>query len=70
MISTRSLLTIVITEEHSSFVSEVFLMCLFCISVEQYSLLSSPVYVFSGRYNDGKQQFTKIKHDNQLDGIS
>lgn len=45
-------------------------MYLFCISVEQYSLLSSPVYVLSRRYNDGKQQFTKIKHDNQLDGIS
>ena len=69
MISKRFLLTIAITRKYS-FVSEAFLMYLFCISVEQYSLLSSPVYVLSRRYNDGKQQFTKIKHDNQLDGIS
>jgi hypothetical protein len=56
MISTRSLLTIAITEEHHPFVNEAFLMYLFCAP--------------SKRYNDGKQQFTKNKHYNQLDGMS
>jgi hypothetical protein len=35
MISTRSLLTIRHHEEHSYFVTETFLMYLFCISVEK-----------------------------------
>ena len=36
IISTRSLLTISHHEEQHSFVSETFLMYLFCISVKQY----------------------------------